>query len=481
MRVTLLCLLFFSQVPGYGLVAGESLIPSNALQADLDYLYQSLQAAHVNLYANMDKAEMDREFAARRARLAKPMSAVEARIFFQRFVALGKIAHARIDLPSDAFMAMLEGGGAVFPFDVKVKDSAFFITANDSGLAGIQAGDRLVAINDVPMKEWSRRLAAYESADTETMLHGFFEFKFPFLMWLELGEVEQFKVTVVDAAKTTKTLVVPARDRAFLRAQQQQRTGGLALDGGRSFRVIGDQVGYLRPGPFYNIDGDNLWDWAPFHAFIDQAFTELTNPTVAALIIDLRDNPGGDNSFSDHMLAWFADKPFRFASRFDVKVSDLTTASNAKRVVPDQPGSVSARYARAYAERKPGDIFAFPIEAAKPRAGKRFTQPVYVLINRHSYSNAVFVAAMVQDYGFGTIVGEETRDLASSYGAMEHFTLPNTGMTVGYPKAHIVRPSGDATIRGVVPDIAIETPLIETEEDVVLAKTVALIRKRLAL
>ncbi len=44
---------------------------------------------------------------------------------------------------------------------------------------------------------------------------------------------------------------------------------------------------------------------------------------------------------------------------------------------------------------------------------------------------------------------------ASTFGAMEHFTLPETGFTVGFPKALIVRPNGDAIPGGVSPDIKI--------------------------
>ena len=78
------------------------------------------------------------------------------------------------------------------------------------------------------------------------------------------------------------------------------------------------------------------------------------------------------------------------------------------------------------------------------------------------------VAAIVQDFGFGTVLGEETADLASTLGAMEQFTLPRTGIEVGYPKARILRPNGDARPRGVVPDIAIDTPIVAGTEDVVL-------------
>jgi len=78
------------------------------------------------------------------------------------------------------------------------------------------------------------------------------------------------------------------------------------------------------------------------------------------------------------------------------------------------------------------------------------------------------VAALVQDYKFGTILGEETSDMATTHGAMEQFKLPKTGIAVGYPKARIVRPNGDLRARGVTPDIVIRIPAVETPEDEVL-------------
>ena len=100
---------------------------------------------------------------------------------------------------------------------------------------------------------------------------------------------------------------------------------------------------------------------------------------------------------------------------------------------------------------------------------------MYLLINRHSYSNTVLVAAIAQDYGFGRILGEETADLASTHGALEKFTLPVTGIEVSYPKARILRPSGDPQARGVVPDVAIPTPLVAGERDAVLEQALKVI------
>jgi hypothetical protein len=84
-------------------------------------------------------------------------------------------------------------------------------------------------------------------------------------------------------------------------------------------------------------------------------------------------------------------------------------------------------------------------------------------------------AAIVQDYQFGRVLGEPTSDLATTYGAMERFTLANSGLSVGFPKAYIVRPSGDARIQGVTPDIAITTPVIQTADDLVLQQALRII------
>src|SRR4029079_10967524 len=166
--------------------------------------------------------------------------------------------------------------------------------------------------------------------------------------------------------------------------------------------------------------------------------------------------------FSDIMLAWFATKPFKFASSCKIRVSREAIASNARRlkVSPGNSQDISHQFAALYAGARPGDIVSFPVQETAPRPEPRFNGKVYLLMNRNSYSNCVAVAATVQDYGFGTVIGEETADLAATYGAMETFTLAQSGLDVGFPKAHIVRPNGNETARGAVPDRVITTPVV---------------------
>ncbi len=178
------------------------------------------------------------------------------------------------------------------------------------------------------------------------------------------------------------------------------------------------------------------------------------------------------------MLAWIADRPFRFSPGFEIRVSEATVASNQARLagLPAGEGGASAEMAALFEGRAPGEIVVYPIPEVAPRAGARFEGRVHVLVNRHSYSNAVLVAAVVQDYGFGRVLGEETSDLASTLGAMEHFTLPGSGLMVGYPKARILRPNGDPTPRGVVPDLPLPSPVAQGADDAVTQAALAAVR-----
>jgi C-terminal processing protease CtpA/Prc len=338
----------------------------------------------------------------------------------------------------------------------------------------------VVSIAGRPALRWLQPMRALVSADNDYLAHAQLETQLPLLAWLAGEDAQSWAIVLRKADGRHAAIVLPARDRAGFETAAAKRAKAFELDWNvREARMLGNGSAYLRPGPFYDNrpEATDPWDATAFQAFLDDAFGMFIAKRASRLLIDLRDNPGGDNSFSDRMLAWFADRPFRFCKRFEIKVSDAAIAANRRRVDALSGGadSISLELAAAYANRKPGQRVDFQIPWVSPREGPRFTGDVYLLVNRHSYSNTVLVAATVQDFGFGTVLGEETADLASTYGALEKFTLAKTGLEVGFPKARILRPSGATVSRGVVPDVAIATPLAGTERDLVLEQALVLV------
>lgn len=458
--------------------AEPTALPAPAVRADFEALYAGLQASHYNLYAHRPRADYEALYRRMHSDIGGPLPPLEVWRRFQRFVAYGNVAHARIDPPAAAWEAFRQGGGKAFPLFLRVVDGKVHVGDNRSGVAGIATGGEVASIAGKPALQWLQPARALVSADNDHLAHAQLETQLPVLAWLAGEDAESWTVVLRKADGRHVGITLPARDRAGFEAATAKHAKTFELHWNvREARVLDNGIAYLRPGPFYDNrpESTDPWDTTAFQAFLDDSFEMFIDQRARRLLIDLRDNPGGDNSFSDRMLAWFADRPFRFCKRFDIKVSDAAIAANRRRVDAHSGGadSISLELAAAYANRKPGEHVDFPIPWVSPRKGPRFSGEVYLLVNRHSYSNSVLVAATVQDFGFGTVLGEETADLASTYGALEKFTLPNTGLEVSFPKARILRPSGDAASRGVVPDVAIATPLADAERDLVLERALA--------
>ncbi|SFK36639.1 S41 family peptidase [Lysobacter sp. cf310] len=461
-------------------VPAETRIAAAEVRAEFEELYRRLRDSHYDLYARRNRAEYDALYARMHATFDRPLTAFEVQTRFQTFAAYGRIAHANIAFPLPAFQSYREGGGRAFPLSLRAVAGKLRVSENLSGQPAPAPGTEIVAIDGRPAATWLRGLSRHVSADNDYLAQAQMEMWLPALVWLEHGPRDSYALRIRDAQGHEADLSLPARTQAQMRAAAAAQPKSLELDWDRrEYRMLDGGVAYLRPGPFYNNTpgAADMWDYAAFSSFIDEAFRSFLRADAKTLLIDLRSNPGGDNSFSDLMVAWYADRPFRFVSEFKVKASQAAIDSNRKRLDADasERNATSRQYARAYARHRLGEVFDFEIPMTQPRAGERFRGKVYLLIDRRSYSNTVTVAALSQDYGFATVLGEETSDLATSYGASESFTLSRTGIEVKFPKAYLIRPSGNTEARGVVPDIAIETPLVAGADDPVLARALRIV------
>jgi hypothetical protein len=463
--------------------ADRSVFTPAELRADFAQMYRGLKSAHFDLYAFTPQRELDRRYGQLLGQIDRPMTRLEAKVLFELFAANVHMGHTRIDSPTADWNAYRKSGGKGFPLQLRIVDGRAYVAENLSSVDAVRPGDEITRLNGQNMQQWLRRTERHVSAETAYMAHSLMEYDFAIYLWVELGAVDEFEIVTRHARSPARHMRVPARTSADMEAAPLLQPAALDLQNPlRAAKLLDGGVAYLRPGPFYNVEaktGADEWDVSGFQQFIDHAFDQFLQAGANRLIIDLRGNPGGDSLFSDVMVAWFATRPFRFASQFKIKVSAETIAANTARIEHDAEaaGPVSRQFADLYARHRIGDIADFTIPLAPPRAAKRFEGKVFVLIDRQTYSNSVAVAALVQDYQFGIIVGEETSDMATTYGAMEQFALGSTGLLVGYPKARIVRPNGDLRSRGVTPDIAIRVPIVQSPRDDVLQEAVAIARR----
>ena len=464
--------LFAIQLPAYSAVA---------VSHDLDYVYQTLQASTYNLFVTTPKAVYDREFNRLKASLVgqDSLSQVETSKLFQRFVALAQLEHCSVAPPFGAvFTHYKASGGTLFPFTVQINGEQVIIKQNYSSNNSFAEGDQILAINGKPIGLYLKDIYSILSGESDYFKSTLVSlYSFPKLLWEVNGQSPVYQVRIKKAGLAVK-MVIPVKP--ILATEFEKRTSGVpsVLRFDRQLRFLDSQTAYFHPGIFLNMGAESTsshqsFDKGEFIQFLDSAFVQIHQQRSKFLLIDLRGNPGGDDSFSNPMVAYFATKPFTFCSRFSIKTSSLT-----KQFWKGVTDTTLSPLKAAILSHPDGDIFDFPLPTYPPRADSLcFRGKVYVLINRYSYSNATTTPALIQDYGFGTIVGEPTADCPTMQAAVHDFKLPNTQLSVSYPKAFIIRPNGNTALKGVTPDYqANEDDL--TKEDTLLEYTLQLIREK---
>src|SRR5262249_55312940 len=139
------------------------------IKADFQELYQRLQTSHFDLYARRPKAAFDALAAKTLAAFDRPLTLFEVQTQFQRFMAFGRVAHSRIDFPTDVYSKYRDGGGKAFPLLLRIVANRAYVSENNSGLAAISLGDEILALNGEPIAAWITRLTANVSADNDYM------------------------------------------------------------------------------------------------------------------------------------------------------------------------------------------------------------------------------------------------------------------------------------------------------------------------
>ena len=136
----------------------------------------------------------------------------------------------------------------------------------------------------------------------------------------------------------------------------------------------------------------------------DAFFNEVIHTGCGCVIVDLRDNPGGNSYVANEFL------------RHIDTVSYLT------------PG-VKIRYGPFLIDYKAETI-------ENQRYNAVFDGQIYVLTNASTFSAAMDFAMYIQDNGLGTIVGEASGNMPDSYGDTLTFSMPESRLylTVSYKK-----------------------------------------------
>jgi hypothetical protein len=405
-------------------VAAAALTPAQ-LRADLRFIQDSIAATHPDPGFSADLVQLRQAFQQVDAQLTGPLTQDQAWRLLATLNPVFADAHLAITPadPQAKSADFLKSGGKFFPFEVSVEPAGTVTIRSElGGAASPLKGVRIETINGVPTSRIVAALLERCHGDTIAFRAALLSTRWPFLYWKMYGEEPRYDL----ALSNGKRVAIPGLARM---PEYLDGVDNFAHQFG--FEMLGSNSALLTVNTFY-------WpDKKKFTEFTEQAFAQLRAANVKTLLIDIRANGGGnDDMWMDGILRYIADKPYRWASTYRKKVIKGRDSATEKL------GDVIDGTIGKWSEPTPDD----PLH---------FSGTTYVLVGRDTYSSSILFSNVMQDFGFGKVVGANGHARVRQSGGTQGFVLPNSGLALGVPRLIFQRPSGATEPMLLRPDIVL--------------------------
>jgi C-terminal processing protease CtpA/Prc len=430
-------------------------------QADFDLMRKALEEAHSGLYRFSTKAEMDKAFEARRAKLSRPVTKLEFLAALAETLANIRCGHTGV--MSDSETQATVANALMFPLRVLIEERRLMVVSNDTqNDQTIRPGMEILEINGRKSSDIINHIMPLMATDgdIETGKRMRIQGAFARYYWLLVEQVGEFTVKARDAAGKTvaaKLIGVKDADRAKnqnpVNAEAQTNTAKLEWSRENlSLRFLKDpDVAQIRIRGF---GGQDYPQW------IENTFKTLREKGTKVLILDLRGNGGGRDMYGAMLVSYLTDKPFRYFDHINVK-----TISPSFKEYSDWRADGESRLREGMDPNPAGGYFVtanLHPGVAEQQPGKHpFLGKVFVLIDGGTFSTAADFCAVTHHLKRATFIGEETGGgyYGNNSGMQVMLTLPNSKARVRIPMYEYWNavPGYDGKRRGTRPDHLVET------------------------
>ena len=452
-----------------------------ALKTDLLLLREQLEAIHTGLYAYTDKAAMDRSFDSLYASIEEPMSSIT-------FYRMLSVLHAKIKnghtalLPAASYDAALQKALPRLPLSVYWHEGKLYVTEDNATEQTITEGSQILQINgedagqvmDLLVSRWTRDGNNRSKPERDVCDN------FAFFYAYFIGIPAVYEVEVLSPAGTKSTQRIAALPKPDILQNQQVRYGSdstKTAEKALSFAIKGDTaLMTIRDfsTAYYKQTGQD------YEAFFADAFTRLASKNTRHLILDLRDNTGGNAAPVATLLSYLVKESFTCYKAILSKSKTVPKPRHYQNKIAFwnlSSWTWMRKTADGYRYTR-GEYGLKPTQPSAPTYGGK----VYVLINANSFSATGELASLLQDKGIGTFIGEEAGGNASqnTSGYTPVLVLPNTRLRMLIPTQRFIldvhRPNEG---HGVRPDHEVKPEIEDLLQgrDVVMDFTLDLISR----
>ena len=458
--VLVFCCLFF----GVSIMAQKKLadapkIAPALLIKDLQTLHKVLEQNHPSVYWYTPKDSMDYYFATAMASVKDSMSAWQFKNIVASYLANIKCGHTSVHFSPKLTKWYTAFRFPQFPLQLKVwKDSAVVIGNLYAKDSIFKRGTIVTGINQLPISTLVDSMYSIMSTDGNSINFKSQVLTNNFSGWYKarFGDADSvYQISYIDSAGNSKTSTiaayVPPKPKKDSLSQSSKVISKPKKVAPKKWTLLVDSTANTAFMRVTSFSGSGL------RKFIRQSFKTIKTSGVKNLVVDLRENGGGNIKNSTRLSQYISDHAF--------KIADSVVANN--RGISKVPRSsffnvMYYAFAKTLISKKGADgkfhFKRFEKHYYAPITKNHFDGNVYILQGGYTFSaSTLFMSPLIKQKNV-TIVGEETGGGYYGNSAMmiPNIKLPNSQLLFRLPLYRLVmdktRPKGGGVIPNVIVD-----------------------------
>ncbi|MXN93247.1 peptidase S41 [Flavobacterium sp. Sd200] len=418
----------------FGCIAQEKL-PTEKLIEDYDIFQSIFEKANAGLYKYHLKKEIDSAFSTNRKLINNKTTYREFYNIIWNVIDYTGSSHNRLTYP-DSFDKALSKQKIFFPIPLKYLNGKLY-SISDS--VQIPLGSEILSVNKINAEQFSKGVSKYMSTDGHNLTgkYAFLETDWlPFYVYLAYGEqtdfiIEYKKDNIVKTATLKavdyKTTIINYKKRfvsTYEKENQQEY----------SFKYLSNKTGLLNVNTFA-LGGAKSEGHKKYASFLDSVFVELKNRNIENLIVDVRQNGGGNDPNDLILYSYLTKRNFRENLSAFTLFNSVPLKQYFVEEEKDEIRDLEKELKEEHSIFKNGEFYQNDtfnkVWQPNPNA---FKGKVYLLISPFVASAGSLFASMVKSDDNSVVIGEET--LGGYYGHTGHipitYRLPNSGLLITF-------------------------------------------------
>lgn len=401
-------------------------------QFDIDALIYAISEIHPSMFYTCGQDRLMSAVDSVKSSLPDSLTRSDLFLAAAPLVAMIGDGHTCLRPPFEDVMSANEG---MLPMDVEVGLGDYTLRVSRCIDNIIPEDAEVTAINGIPARTMLERMMEGMSGERYffrlARVNSYFKILFHLLYKAGDYTVEYRQAGSKKIRKVVLNAVKPAEIKSRMPEVKNKYGGRPAY----SFTIMKDKG--VAVMDFFSMDNPGK-----MRTFADSMFTALRNNGIRNLIIDVRDNGGGNSQVGDELLRRISQCPFKQFEKSFVRVTPTTLRHS--KMTDTAPG---------LSFHNSGDN-----NMINPLSGTegRFNGNVYLLVSHRTFSSASSFSWAFRQFDMGTVIGEESGGMNVSFGDNIYYRMPVSGLscTISFKRFWLYG-ADERSIHGTLPDVAV--------------------------